>query len=576
MHKSGVYAQPNSSLTPNVWDVIAFSLVCMTITALTWAGSHMNLPFHLGQQIPISLDPSHLPLYALQTTVRMLIALFFSFAFSLSIGAMAAKYKKAEKILIPLIDILQSVPVLGYLAVAFPALIALFPGSRLGPECAAIFVVFTAQVWNMTLSFYQSLKTIPVELKEAADVYQLSPWQKFWRLETPFAIPGLLWNAMISMSAGWFFIVASESISIAHQTVSLPGIGSYIAEAIVHRDIHAIGFAIIAMLIVILLYDQLFFRPLIAWSDKFRLTDIPDEGASSWVLTLLSRTRLLQHVGNQIERLSTAVVNFPPFCHHNGPHKPMITNQRTRWKAALYYVGSIILSLLLLNLLWTLVLRHLSLNIVGHVTLLGAYTAIRVFILILLCSVIWVPIGVWIGMRPRAAKITQPIAQIFAAFPANLFFPLVVILILRYKLNVEIWTAPLMILGTQWYILFNVIAGTTSIPQELKLAAKNMQLRGLVKWRRFYLPAIFPFFVTGAITAAGGAWNASIVAEYVTWGKTTLIAQGLGAYIKQNTVLGHFPEIAFGVIMMCLWVTLINVLFWRKLYQFAENRYKLI
>ena len=574
MRKFSLYAQPNTSLIPNFWDILAFSLVCIIVTSLTWAGSHMTLPFHIGQQISISLDPKHLPLYALQTTVRMLVALFFSFVFSLGVGALAAKNKQAEKILIPLIDILQSVPVLGYLAISFPALIALFPGSRLGPECAAIFVVFTAQVWNMTLSFYQSLKMIPVELDEVANVYQLSTWQKFWRLETPFAIPGLLWNAMMSMSAGWFFIVASESISIANQQVTLPGIGSYIALAITHSNLQAIGYAIATMLVVIILYDQLFFRPLIAWSEKFRLTDIPEQSAGSWVLKLLARTRLLQHFGDKVEQFGNAIVNFPPFSKKGFVHKPKKPIENSVWRLIAQYGGMVILGALFASMLWHLVFKHISYTITWHVALLGAYTAIRVFILILLCSLIWVPIGVWIGMRPRAAKIAQPIAQILAAFPANLFFRLVVILILRYQLNVEIWTAPLMILGTQWYILFNVIAGASSIPKELKLAAKNMQLRGFLKWRRFYLPAIFPFFVTGAITAAGGAWNASIVAEYVTWGKTTLIAHGLGAYIQQKTIAGNFPEIALGVIMMCLWVTLINMLFWRKLYKFAENRYK--
>jgi NitT/TauT family transport system permease protein len=570
------YTQPGVKLLPNKWDVLAILFVSCMLVAMAWAGSRMALPFQLGEPIVISLDPRYLPLYALETTIRMFVALFFSFIFSFIVATIAAKSQRAGRLLIPLIDILQSVPILGYLSVTVAGFIALFPGSLLGPEFAVIFVVFTSQVWNMTLSFYQSLRTIPSELNEATRLYHLSGWQRFWRLEVPFGMPGLLWNAMMSMSGGWFFIVAAESISIANQNITIPGIGSYIALAITSKNLHAIAYAIIAMLIVILLYDQLFFRPLIKWSEKFRLTDMPDENSNSWVLTLLQRTRWVQRFGQWFGSICNNLVNA------RWLSKITPTRRVTEQSATSSLVSSVIwyssITLLLVCavfVIWRFIYAHIPFSETWHVLLLGAFTAIRVLVLIILCSVIWVPVGIWIGMRPRVAQMIQPIAQFLAAFPANLFFPIFVVAIVRFNLNVEIWTAPLMVLGTQWYILFNVIAGASTIPKELKLAAQNMQLSGWLKWKRFLLPAVFPFYITGAITAAGGSWNASIVAEVVQWGHTTLVANGLGAYITENTIAGNFPQITLGVVVMCFWVTLVNLLFWRKLYKYAETRYAL-
>lgn len=570
------YTQPGIKLLPNRWDILALLLVACMLMALAWAGSRMDLPFQLGQPIAISLNPGELPLYALETTIRMFIALLFSFLFTFIVSTIAAKSQRAGRFLVPLIDILQSVPILGYLSITIAAFIALFPGSLLGPECATVFVVFTSQVWNMTLSFYQSLRTIPNELNEATRVYQLSGWQRFWRLEVPFAMPGLLWNAMMSMSGGWFFIVAAESISIANQQITLPGIGSYIALAITTKNLPAIFYAIITMLIVILLYDQLFFRPLIKWSEKFRLTDIPDDSSHSWVLTLLQRTRLLQKVGTGISGLSNALVNARWPCKLTMSRRLSSREAKPSILSSIIWYGlATLLMTLLAIFLWHFIYATVPFGETWHAFVLGSYTALRVFILIILCSLVWVPIGVWVGMRPGIAQYVQPIAQFLAAFPANLFFPIFVVMIVRFNLNVEIWTAPLMVLGTQWYILFNVIAGASRIPKELKLAAENMQLSGWLKWKKFLFPAIFPFYVTGAITAAGGSWNASIVAEVVQWGHTTLVAQGLGAYITQNTIMGNFPKIALGVVVMCFWVTIVNLLFWRKIYKYAETRYSL-
>lgn len=572
-HKKSIYSQPHVRLLPNFWDIIAFMFVVIILALFAWAGHAMQMPFHLGKAIPISLNPRSLPSYAVQTSVRMFIAMGFSILASLSIGTLAAKNKRAEKILIPLIDILQSVPILGYLSLTIAAFIELFPNSMIGPECAVIFAVFTSQVWNMILSVYQSLKTIPKELKEMTKVYQLSGWQNFWRLEAPYAVPGLLWNAMMSMSGGWFFIVAAESISVANQHINLPGIGSYIAEAILHRNTTAIGWAIFTMLLVILIYDQVIFRPLLSWSEKFSHGDNYKANTSSWLLLVFKRTRFLQIVFTIFGNIANKFINlrFGKTSRHITPRKPVLPSQTNN---LLWYL---FIGMLLVGFgyfLWNFIYKDVTIKEISYTFMLGGFTAIRVFILIALCSLVWVPVGVWIGMRPALARYIQPCIQFLAAFPANLFFPIFVITIVTLHLNVNIWTAPLMVLGTQWYILFNVIAGTMNIPTEMKLMARNMQLRGWTLWKRFLLPAIFPFYVTGAITAAGGAWNASIVAEIIHWGSHTLIASGLGSYIVINTTAGNFEKVLLGVVTMCILVSVINIMFWRRLYKMVESRYQ--
>jgi NitT/TauT family transport system permease protein len=579
-NKKTIFSQPASQIIPNFWDIIAWLLVIAILCAIAWGAGNMNAPYHMGQEIPISLKASNLPFYALLTTIRMFIALIISFIFTFIVGALAAKNKTAEKIIIPLIDILQSVPILGYLSIFVIGFVWVFPNSRLGPECAAIFAVFTSQVWNMTLSFYQSLKTIPSELVEATKIYQLNTWQRFWRLDVPFAMPGLLWNAMISMSAGWFFIVASEAISINHQTITLPGIGSYIALANTQGNLFAITLSILTMFVVIILYDQLIFRPLIAWSDKFSISDMPEEENTSWVLSLLQKTKLTQNILLSIDQFFDLIIT-PNIFYKKNKNKIIKTKKYNRNPSKITKIiyNTILISILLfllavsLDLLKTFVWEHTTLDEILRVIVLGFYTGVRVMILIIVCSVIWVPIGLYIGLNKKLTKIIQPIAQFLAAFPANLFFPLFFVAIVTYHLDIQIWCAPLMILGTQWYILFNIIAGASVIPKELKLAAENMQLSGFKKWTKFYLPAVFPFYVTGAITASGGAWNASIIAEYISWKGQHLTASGLGSYITTNTIEGNFPQLALGVIVMASWITLINIVFWRKIYQYAQSKF---
>lgn len=558
----------------NRWDMLLLILIFSVLFFLGWAGSQMATPYQLGDQIPISLAPSNLPFYALRTVLRLFIALIFSILFTFIVGAFAAKNRRAEQIIIPAIDILQSIPVLSFLSITVTGFIHLFPNSLLGPECASIFAIFCAQVWNMTFGFYQSLKTIPHDLKEVSSMFRLSAWQRFWKVEVPFSMSGLLWNMMISMSASWFFVVLSEAISVAHQNIRLPGVGSYIALAIAQKDLHAVGYAILTMMIVIFLYDQILFRPLIAWSEKFRMEQSPDESESqSWLIDLIRGSRMMKRVTKAMGIFADNFINAR-WLRISEPRAVKEINLK-RQKRLDRLWGVLVLLFIICGgwFLLKFILAELKVSDILHVFLLGAATGTRIIVLIIISSLIWIPVGVWIGLRPRIAQKIQPVIQFVAAFPANLFYPLFVIAIVEFNLSVEIWVTPLMILGTQWYILFNVIAGASRIPRDLYLAADNFGLKGWNWWKRLALPGIFPFYITGAITAAGGAWNASIVAEYVSWGNITLKATGLGEYIQASTTAGDFPKIALGTAMMCVYVLAFNHLIWRPLYRLAEERF---
>ncbi|KTD32597.1 ABC transporter permease [Legionella israelensis] len=560
----------------NRWDLLLLLLVISILFFLGWGSKQMASPYQLGEPLPIYLDPSWLPFYALRTVLRMFIALAISLLFTFIVGTLAAKSRRAEQIIIPGIDILQSVPVLSFLSITITGFIALFPGSLLGPECASIFAIFTAQVWNITLGFYQSLKTLPHDLMEAAAMFQLSPWQRFWKVEVPFSMSSLLWNMMMSMSASWFFVVLSEAIVVSHQSIRLPGVGSYIALAIAESNLAAVGYAILTMVIVIFLYDQILFRPLIAWSEKFKMEQSADEEEyQSWLIDLIRGSRLVKRIGNMFAILKDQFVNMPILIHSR---PKAIKEINYKWRKPLDWLWNTVIFTFLAFGGWLLIryiLSEVSADEILHVLLLGSATGTRVIILIILSSLIWVPVGVWVGLRPKLAQKIQPVIQFVAAIPANLFYPLFVIAIVHFHLNVEIWVTPLMILGTQWYILFNVIAGASTIPRDLYLAADNFGVKGWQWWKRLALPGIFPFYITGAITAAGGAWNASIVAEWVSWGNVTLRATGLGEYIQANTLAGDFPKIALGTAMMCIYVLIFNRFIWRPLYRLAEERYNI-
>ena len=566
-----------SSLTssrrlPNVWDALASACVLAGIVALVHVTPETFQPIDAPQAVAVSLDPSNLPEYALRTTLRMFAALFASLVFTFTVAPLAAKSRRAGLIIVPILDILQSVPILGFLTFTTAFFMGLFPGKVAGLELAAIFAVFTSQAWNMAFSMYQSLTTLPADLVEAARSFRLTPWQRFWRLEVPFSIPGLVWNMMLSMSGGWFFVVASEAITLGDKSWTLPGIGSYVSVALDQRSMPSVWWAILAMFIVILAYDQLLFRPLVAWSAKFRMELTAGAVAEDpWVLKLMRRTRVLSVmmdvVGDGLSTIARLRLSLP-----------MATGERhekppSKLADALFYVAAVLIA----GWMVWLIVDYIASNDVGLADLgeavkLGLFTMVRVIVLIALAAAIWVPIGVWIGLRPDWARRVQVVAQFAAAFPANLFFPIFVILIVKFHGNSDIWLTPLMILGTQWYILFNVIAGASAFPGDLQEAAKNLQVRGWLWWRRVILPGIFPYFVTGAITASGGSWNAAIVAEVASWGDTKLQAHGLGAYIAQATDEGNFAHVVLGVAVMSLFVLAFNRVLWRPLYAFATRR----
>ena len=649
------------------WDLIAVPLILGALLLLALAFQGSREPFAPGTpDLTVSLDPRFLPYYGLRSFVRMLLAVFFSLIFTFTYATLAAKSRRAEKVMIPVLDFLQSLPILGFLTVTTTIFLGLFRGDALGLEAASIFAIFTSQVWNMAFSFYFSLTTIPRELTEAAAQMRLSGWQKFWKLEVPFATPSLLWNTMMSVSGGWFFVVASEVISVVGRTRPqfLPGLGSYIGRAIQEANVLAMVYAGVTLLIIVLIYDQLLFRPIVAWAEKFKFEQSESaDTAQSWMLTLIQRARLVQSLGTLPaagwERLSLATSR------RTRPGRPLeqaVSMSRRRaqdrgWNVVIALVSAGLLYLLAtfmfgpalgvragqvlapnVNLNATFdpaVTRRFSgagvqvgadqtvwlssmctvirkapadtglkqlvessgilaggslqraclapLAAPGQVALaelpgvfvLGLLTLLRVMVMIVVATLVWVPVGVWIGLSPRVAQTVQPLAQFLAAFPANLIFPVFVVVIARFHLSPNVFLSPLIVLGTQWYILFNVVAGTIAIPTDLKEAARVQGLRGWVYWKRLILPSIFPAFVTGGITASGGSWNASIVAEVASWGSVTLSAAGLGAYIAHWSTGEFNPHVALGMLVMGLFVLSFNRLFWRRLYTIAEERYRL-
>jgi len=556
----------------NVWDLAALLLIVGVFVALSHGARETIAPLRTLAQTPISLDPWRLPEYAVRTSLRMIAAMAASLVFTFSYATLAAKSRHAGMVLVPLLDILQSVPVLGFLSFTVTGFMALAPGNVLGVEFASIFAVFTAQAWNMAFSLYQSLKVIPADLDEAANSFGLTPWQKFWRLEAPFAAPALIWNMMMSMAGGWFFVTASEALTIGQTTVTLPGVGSYIALANERQDYAAVGWAIVAMAATILIFDQLVFRPLVAWAEKFHFEQTATaEPPRSWVLDLLRRTRLMAAIGRPVGAALRYAAGFRIFS-----RRP--ADRGAQGAGATFDVLWIAAVLLLVVLaaaqIFRFVARELSWGDLVDAVVLGGFTLVRVAVLIALASVVWTPIGVWIGLRPKAAEAVQPIAQFLAAFPVNLLYGAVVSIIVMARLDPNVFLSPLMILGTQWYILFNVIAGASAYPTDLKQAAQTFRVGGWLWWRRVMAPGVLPYFVTGALTASGGAWNAAIVSEVASWGRDHLRAAGLGAYIADATAAGDYPRIVLGVAVMSVFVVALNRTVWRPLYRLAEEKYR--
>jgi NitT/TauT family transport system permease protein len=554
--------------------VILGTLCVLAVAARV--GSDAFVAFMPSQNLAsIDLDPRNLPYYAARSTLRMFVALVASFAFTLVYGYAAARNRFAERALIPLLDVLQSVPVLGFLSITVTGFIALFPGSLLGLEAASIFAIFTSQAWNMTFSFYQSLRTLPHDLVEVGAGFRFSGWQRFTAIELPAGAIGLVWNAMVSFGGGWFFLAASEAISVLNRHYTLPGIGSYVAVAVAARDPRALGFAVVTMAVVIFAVDQLFWRPIVAWSDRFRLDQsAAAEPPRSWLYDALRSSRPILRLLRTFRRTTSGIGALLA-----AATRPRIGGAASVRRSPLldraYDVLLVAVVAALVALAAHFILTTVGVGEVVRVVGLGAATLLRVVVLIAIATVVWTPIGVAIGFTPRLARVLQPLALFFASFPANFIFPFAIMAFMRYHVSLNYGSILLMALGAQWYILFNTIAGAASIPTDLREMVDDIGLGRWSRWRRLIAPGIFSAWVTGAIAASGGAWNASIVAEVVTWGATTLTATGLGAYIAAATTNGDWPRITLGVGVMSVYVVAVNRLLWRRLYALAEERYHL-
>jgi NitT/TauT family transport system permease protein len=531
-------------------------------------------PGTTGTKIDLSIWS--LPLYTFFSLSRGLIAYGFSLGFTLVYGYWAAKDKYAERVLVPILDILQSIPVLGFLPAFVAALANIVPGTNVGLELAAILMIFTGQAWNMTFSFYHSLKSIPTDQREVATVYRFNWWQRFKWVELPFATVGLVWNSMMSMAGGWFFLMICETFPVSGQgTKRLPGLGSYMQAAVEKEDYLLMVLAILAMVLMIVAIDQLLWGPIVVWAQKFRV----EEGAGleqtkSWFLDWLRRSRLVRLAGRWWQRwLDRREAQAPkPLASPVDPTRPSPWAQRLSW------VVMGLLFVLALYGAWLLLGEFLQVDgwrwlaLVGH----ALATLARVLAAVILGTLWTVPAGLAIGLSARWRQRLQPVIQALASFPAPMLFPLVILVMHNAHVALDWGCVVLMLLGTQWYILFNVVAGSMAIPADLKEVAKSYRI-GL--WQRFwvlYLPAIFPYLVTGWVTAAGGAWNASIVSEAVTWHQQPeYVVWGLGAQIAQASEQTNVPSLVASVLVMALVVVAFNRFIWRRFYNLAEQRYSL-
>ena len=561
-------------------DSLLLCLVFVLFYAVLRIGHGMLVPFSAEQQPVIDLNPAQLPYYAGRSLFRMFLAFGASMLFTLIYGYAAAKSRRAGAVLVPFLDILQSVPVLGFLSATIAAFMALFPGSLFGVECASIFAIFTGQAWNMTFSFYHSLTTLPKELQEAAQMLHLNCWQRFRRLELPAAAMGLIWNGMMSFGGGWFFLAASEAITVLGKDIHLPGVGSYLAAAVDAGDMTAMLYAMLTMLTMILLVDQLFWRPLIVWGQRFKLeTSASEIQPASFVYDFLQSSALVRQfffcILQPLGRGLNMGLDFLARCW--GSIAPV--NDRKTGVCWGEKLAMLLFALLLADALWhpamdaALMLYAMGIDAIGKVVWLGVLTWLRVMAALLLGALWTIPAGVKIGLSPRLAARLQPVVLFVASFPANMLFPFLTVSFVYFQINFEYGAVLLMLLGTQWYILFNVIAGAMSLPNDLLEASDMLRLSGWKKWRTVILPGIFPQLVTGLITACGGAWNASIVAELAGWRDIDLTATGLGAYISQATAAGNWPDIVVGIMVMCLFVVSMNRFVWQRLYRLSAAKY---
>jgi NitT/TauT family transport system permease protein len=563
------------------WPVVIDMGVGLCALSLFIAVVHLAA-YWMGTAVPVSRvseNAQSLPLYAFYSVMRIGIAYVLSLIFAIAYGYIAARNARAEAWMIAVLDILQSIPVLSFLPPVLLAMIALIPHRQFGIELGVILLIFTGQVWNLAFSFYSSMKAIPKEMVEASRIYRYSGWQRFWQLEMPYATIGLVWNSIISVANGWFALMACEMFQLKNRNFELPGLGSYIQNATYEGDVRAILSGIATIVLIVVATDQLIWRPLIAWSEKFKFEQVEAvEHVSSPILNLLQRSRLVGVVtGHLWARLEEPVYRKLARSRESRVIRPIDTDGNQRRPSVGYWFGGITFGVVITwgAMQCALMLRQVHWPELRLLLAGAAATFLRVNASLLLSALWTVPVGVEIGFSPKLARVVQPVAQVLASVPATAFFPILLIGLLKIGGGLGIGSIALMLLGTQWYILFNVIAGAMSIPSDLREAASLYRFTSWQRWTTLILPGIFPYLITGMVTASGGAWNASVFAEYANVQNRTIQTVGLGAQIDTATADGNFAILLLATILVALMVVTMNRLVWRRLYRLAETRYKL-
>ena len=530
----------------------------------------------VGAPTVINLSPSALPKYAMFSVLRIAAAYVCSLAFTLVYGYIAAYNARAEKFMLPLLDTLQSIPVLSFLPGVMLAMVSLFPTKQLGVELGSILLIFTGQVWNMTFSFYSSLKNIPREMREVAEVYRWSWWQRFTQMEFPYAVIGLVWNSMMSVAGGWFFLMACEMFTLGDRDLRLPGLGSYLQTAANAGNTHAIFWGMGVMIGIIVVIDQLIWRPVIAWAEKFKFEQVESTDAPvSPVLNFLRTSKILPFVARYTMRPAREWLTLY-FAKRRTAEPVNAGRPSAVWK----WLTRLVLAAAFTGILYAAVhmiflLAHLTGPEVRSIFLGAGATLLRVAFTLFLAGLWTIPVGVMIGLKPKLSAIAQPIVQVAASVPATALFPIILLLLIQVGGGLGVGSIILLLLGTQWYLLFNVIAGATAIPTDLKEVCNVYSFERRDRWQQLFLPGIFPFLITGFVTASGGAWNASIIAEYFHFRGHTYMTTGLGAVISNATDTGNFRVLLAATIVMAAMVVTINRLLWRRMYNLAATRFKL-
>jgi len=560
----------------NIWDAVALILIISAFILIKNTIGYMDSSVTPSIHKHIPLDYANLPVYILRSLTRIILALFLSIIFSVTYALIAAKNEYLRKPMIALLDIMQSIPILGYISFTISGFIAIAPNQMLGYELAVIFTVFTCQVWNITYSIYQSLISIPDDIKNAETIFNLNPIQKFFLVEFPYAIPPLIWNVMISISNAWFFAVASEAIIEGSTSFFLPGVGSYIASAIAQENLNAIYYAVVCLAAIIFLYDKFLFKSLVDWSQKFQydFNQKNRDSISSWHHKLFINSKILQLIHYPFKNIYHYLISNPLILATKRSHKLYANHKSTKKEIITKFFYYSLVSVLTSISAWQILdfLYHeVSLQEVHKAFYHGLVTTIRIIIVMIITVVIWFPISVYIGFRAKLAKIAQPIALALASFPANLIFPLCVFVIKKYNLDPNIWLSTLFIISIQWYIVFNVIGGAASFPEKLKEVIENFNLKGFSMTQKILFPAILPNFLVGSITAWGSAWNTTVIAEIAQWGNTTLEATGIGAYVTNASTAGDMPKVILGILVMIFYIEIFNKIFWRPLFNYADK-----